>query len=357
MKHYEWAEPGDPPNPDFASVKAVPLAKSVSYPPITPELERDLIRRYHEDGDLDALDWLVEAHRPMVVRMATQKWRGNGTTLKALVEYGMLGLRLAAEPRRPSLTKKGKLVGFDPSDGNRFNTYARHYAEKEMRGALTSDPPLAVKPEFEQKVTVEVASWGEPPTAEDDDPPLKEGGRILFRDSQNRRLLPRRCGRSSTLWNPTFTPPQQPRPRNYRAHPVTATERMGRDLFYGINYLVLQTYEALSEAGMGGWDFGAENSHDVDDWWLPTEGALKGKAYSLPDKVLKQRWRMGCKREGSFPFKKNAALGLFGRRGHRLPDYVVLGGKVVVIRNREFTPSLCLYPLASIYLLVEEVPL
>ena len=117
LVHYEWAEPGDPPNPDYASVRSAPLAKRVSYPSVTAEIERQLIRAYHEDGDLDALDWLVEAHRPMVVRMAKQKWRGNGTTLKALVEYGMLGLRLAAAPPRPSLTKKGKMVGFDPSKG------------------------------------------------------------------------------------------------------------------------------------------------------------------------------------------------------------------------------------------------
>ena len=207
LVHYEWAEPGDPPNPDYASVRSAPLAKRVSYPSVTAEIERQLIRAYHEDGDLDALDWLVEAHRPMVVRMAKHKCRRNGTSLKALVEYGMLGLRLAAEPPRPSLTKKGKLVGFDPSNGNRFSTYARPYAEKEMRAALTTDPPPAVKPEFEQKVIVEVESWSELPKEEDDDPLLKDGGhRILFRDLQHRRLLPRKCLRPWTLWNPTFTP-------------------------------------------------------------------------------------------------------------------------------------------------------
>jgi hypothetical protein len=76
-------------------------------------VERELIRRYHATG------------RPMVVRMAKHRYRGNGTSLAALVEYWMLGVRLAAEPPRPSLTKKGKLVGFDPSKGYRFSTYAR----------------------------------------------------------------------------------------------------------------------------------------------------------------------------------------------------------------------------------------
>ena len=82
LVHYEWAEPGDPPNPNYSSVRAKPLAKPVAYPSVTPEAELDLIRRYHEDGDLDALEQLIGAHRPMVVRMAKTKWRGNGTTLR-----------------------------------------------------------------------------------------------------------------------------------------------------------------------------------------------------------------------------------------------------------------------------------
>jgi DNA-directed RNA polymerase sigma subunit (sigma70/sigma32) len=61
---------------------------------------------------------------------AKHRWRGNGTSLAALVEYGMLGLRIAAEPSRPSYTKKGKLVGFDPTQGYRFSTYARSYADR-----------------------------------------------------------------------------------------------------------------------------------------------------------------------------------------------------------------------------------
>ena len=297
MKHYDWAEPGDPPNPDFASVKAAPLAKRVSYPSVTVEIERQLIRAYHEDGDLDARDWLVEAHRSMVVRMAMHKYRRNGTSLKALVEYGMLGLRLAAEPPRPSLTKKGKLVGFDPSNGNRFSTYARPHAEKEMRAALTTDPPPAVKPEFEQKVTVELESWSEPPKEDDDDPLLKDGGaRVLRLHDQHRRLQPQKCVRPWSLWNPTFTP-RQPRPRNYRKYPIAATELAGRDLFHGVNYLVLQTYEDLAATGMDGWNQGKEDSHDVDDWWFPSKGGFDPKAYRLPDKVLRQRWRMGCKRK------------------------------------------------------------
>ena len=165
MKHYDWAEPGDPPNPDYTSVRSRPLAKRVSYPKITALIERDLIRRYHEDGDLDALDWLVEAHRPMVVRMAKHKWRGNGTSLRALVEYGILGLRLAAEPPRPSLTKKGKMVGFDVDAGHRFSTYARHYADKEMNNALADlPPPTEAEPKAVGRAEFAAETWWEQPS-------------------------------------------------------------------------------------------------------------------------------------------------------------------------------------------------
>jgi hypothetical protein len=114
LKLYDWAEPGDPPCADFASVRADPIAKPVRVDSLTREVELALIRRYRQDGDIEALDRLLAAHRPMVVRMARSRWRGNGTSLAALVEYGMFGLRLAAEPPCASQTKKGELVGFDP---------------------------------------------------------------------------------------------------------------------------------------------------------------------------------------------------------------------------------------------------
>ena len=77
------------------------------------------------------LERLIEAHRPMVVRMAMSMWRGD-IKLNVLVEYGMFGLRLAAEPPRPSKTKKGQTVGFDPAKGS-FSSYARSYAERRWR--------------------------------------------------------------------------------------------------------------------------------------------------------------------------------------------------------------------------------
>ena len=115
---------------DYASVRAQPLAKPKRYEPLTRDVELELIRRYHEHGDEEALEQLVGAHRPMVVGMAKNMWRCT-TPLKALVEYGMMGLRIAAEPPRPSLTKKGKMAGFDVSKGTRFGTFARREARKQ----------------------------------------------------------------------------------------------------------------------------------------------------------------------------------------------------------------------------------
>ena len=155
----EWAEPGDPPGADYDSVRAKPLAKPVSYAPLTREVEVELIRRYHQDGNQHALDSLVGAHRPMLVSMAKNMWRCTGTPLKALIEYGMLGLRIAAGPPRLSKTKKGAMIGFDPGKGTRFGTYARPYAKKEMMAAAGGymSPPL--DPDFEHKTTATVEEW------------------------------------------------------------------------------------------------------------------------------------------------------------------------------------------------------
>jgi hypothetical protein len=38
----------------------------------------DISARYREDGDLEALEEVAGAYRPMVVSMARGRWRGNG---------------------------------------------------------------------------------------------------------------------------------------------------------------------------------------------------------------------------------------------------------------------------------------
>jgi hypothetical protein len=142
-------------------MRAAPLPKPIRYRPVTLELEAALVRAYREDGDLDALDWLVGAHRPEVITSVRSLWRGGSPDwFKALVEYGMLGLRFAAEPIRPSLTKAGEMVGFDPEGEGRFSTYSRHYAEKQIRAALSLDPPtLEQNPEIVAKAEDAAVAW------------------------------------------------------------------------------------------------------------------------------------------------------------------------------------------------------
>ena len=210
------------------SVHAKPLATPVRHRPVTPEIETELVRAYREDGDLDALEWLVGAHRPMVVTMAQNRWwGGNGTSLDDLIEYGMRGLRLAAEPLRPSLTKKGQMVGFDPTKGHRFSTYARPYAEKEMRAALADDP----KPEPDRSAELEntadivAENWHRAPSLAGLDDAPEVVCLLANRTAYHKPIRP------WTLWNPTV-PERKCRPRNHLKHPITATERANRHAFY-----------------------------------------------------------------------------------------------------------------------------
>jgi hypothetical protein len=285
----DWAEPGDPPAADYLSVRAKPLAKPISYAPLTREVELELVRRWHENGDERALDWLVGAHRPMVVRMAKNRIRTNGISLQALVEYGMLGLRIAVDPPRPSQTKRGKIVGFDPSKGHRFSTYARYYADKEMRAALTGDPSPALKEAFEHKVTAELETWGEASEEEwereDIDYPLCTGGlKILYRDLKQRRPY-KKPERSWTLWNPPPSIERKARRRNYLKQPIKEIELANEFAYYLKHYSMLTTYCELSSEHQG---WSNDEHADRDSSFAPA--ASKGSAYYLPLAVLGERW-------------------------------------------------------------------
>ena len=412
LVHYEWAEPGDPPNPDYASVRSAPLAKPVVYPSLTPEVELDLVRRYHHDGDLDALEQLVGAHRPMVVSMARRMSRGNGTSLRALVEYGILGLRLAAAPRRPSLTKKGKMVGFDVDAGHRFSTYARSHALKEMRAAVSEDPSPALNPEFQQKVIVETETWGERSKSEEEadrpsdlniaprpdhdywrspkygwDLTLSAPGHRCANESsggsalafvsewlgyagEGISYLQRRrwhyCSKvQSTLWNPPSWAKDQfkrkVRLRNYKKHPITRTELADRTAFCGVWRVKLEAYEKIALEGMEGWGDDDPDSIESNQAEFMVASffrshALRSEQYKLPNNILRRRWRIGCKRQGQIiPLETNQGLGLFDKHGQRLPDFTYIGGKVISVSRLQSTPNICLYGIASIYLVGGEV--
>jgi hypothetical protein len=137
----DWAEPGDPRINNFAlkgeppryrHLAAAPIPKRKAYPTDVPRwIEQELIRRWREDYDEAALNFLVEAYRPKVVNMAQ---RYVGAKRKLLIEYGMFGLRLAASPQWPNRKRKGTMAGYNPAKA-RFISYARFQAERLMRDA------------------------------------------------------------------------------------------------------------------------------------------------------------------------------------------------------------------------------
>jgi hypothetical protein len=99
--------------------------------PILRWQEIELLQWWLEDYSENALNALCEVHRQMVVTMA-QKY--VGAPRKIIIEYGMFGLRIAANRQRPNRKKKGKMAGYDPAKG-RFSTCARKSAERFMRAA------------------------------------------------------------------------------------------------------------------------------------------------------------------------------------------------------------------------------
>jgi RNA polymerase sigma-B factor len=71
--------------------------------------EHELLRRYHEDGDLAARDVLVERMLPLVRRLA-RRYANRGETLDDLEQVGSLGLIKAID--RFDLTRELKLSTF-----------------------------------------------------------------------------------------------------------------------------------------------------------------------------------------------------------------------------------------------------
>ena len=92
-----------------------------------PELgsDRELLRRYHEDGDLEAREQLIERHLPLV-RSLARRYANRGEQLEDLVQVGSIGLIKAIDR-------------FDVERGVELTTYAtpniigeikRHFRDK-----------------------------------------------------------------------------------------------------------------------------------------------------------------------------------------------------------------------------------
>jgi len=87
-------------------------------PVLTLEEEKDLARRYREDGDLEAARRMVLAHLRFVVHVA-KGYTGYGLNLGDLVQEGNIGLMKAVKR-------------FDPAHGVRLVSFAVHWIRAEM---------------------------------------------------------------------------------------------------------------------------------------------------------------------------------------------------------------------------------
>ena len=87
-------------------------------PILSAEEERDLTRRLHEHGDVDAARRLVLAHLRFVVRVA-RGYSGYGLALSDLIQEGNIGLMKAVKR-------------FDPAHGVRLVSFAVHWIKAEI---------------------------------------------------------------------------------------------------------------------------------------------------------------------------------------------------------------------------------
>ncbi|MCG5529797.1 RNA polymerase sigma factor RpoH [Halorhodospira halochloris] len=87
-------------------------------PVLDAEEERDLAKRYHDQGDVDAARQLVMSHLRFVVHIA-RGYRGYGLALGDLIQEGNIGLMKAVKR-------------FDPDVGVRLVSFAVHWIRAEI---------------------------------------------------------------------------------------------------------------------------------------------------------------------------------------------------------------------------------
>jgi RNA polymerase sigma-32 factor len=88
------------------------------FPILTPEEERSLAHRLHDEGDLGAARELVMCHLRFVVHLA-RSYKGYGLSQADLIQEGNVGLMKAVKR-------------FDPTVGVRLISFAVHWIKAEM---------------------------------------------------------------------------------------------------------------------------------------------------------------------------------------------------------------------------------
>ena len=104
------------------------------YQPLTQEQELTLATRARQ-GDADARNQLIHANLRMVVNIARQ-YQQPGVEMLDLIQEGNIGLIKAAEM-------------FDPNMGNRLNTLAFYWINKQIQRYLNNEPDDLVSLDME----------------------------------------------------------------------------------------------------------------------------------------------------------------------------------------------------------------
>jgi RNA polymerase sigma-B factor len=87
--------------------------------------DRDLLRRYHEGGDTDAREQLIERHLPLV-RSLARRYAGRGEALEDIEQVGAIGLIKAID--RFELSREVSLATY--ATPNVVGEIKRHFRDK-----------------------------------------------------------------------------------------------------------------------------------------------------------------------------------------------------------------------------------
>jgi RNA polymerase primary sigma factor len=98
------------------------LQEMGNFPLLTADEEKDLARRYKNDGDMEARDWLINCNLKLVVSIA-KKYHNSHLELMDLISYGNMGLMQAVDK-------------FDPELGYRFTTCATPWIKQAITKAI-----------------------------------------------------------------------------------------------------------------------------------------------------------------------------------------------------------------------------
>jgi RNA polymerase sigma-B factor len=89
------------------------------------DFDRDLLRRYHEDGDVAAREQLVQRHLPLV-RSLARRFAGRGESLEDLEQVGAIGLIKAID--RFEMSREVALTSY--ATPNVVGEIKRHFRDR-----------------------------------------------------------------------------------------------------------------------------------------------------------------------------------------------------------------------------------